>query len=70
MRVFGIIGLLAALAIVLVAMVVVGRGIAGGANGETPAVKTGADKAYDDLKKDGDMDDPKETMRDALKGDL
>ena len=68
MRVLGLIGLLAVIAILLVAMVVVGRGVAGG--GESPAVKTGADRAYDDLKKDGDMDDPKATMRDALKGDL
>lgn len=68
MRVFGLIGLLAAIAIILVAMVVVGKGVTGG--GETPAVKTGADRAYDELKKDGDMDDPKETMRDALKGNL
>jgi Tfp pilus assembly major pilin PilA len=70
MRVLGVIGLLAAVAIILVAMVVVGRGVAGGAGAEAPAVKTGADKAYDDLKKDGDMDDPKDVMRGALKGDL
>ena len=70
MRVLGIVGLLAAIAILLVAMVVVGRGVADGADGETPTVRTGADKAYDELKRDGDMDDPKETMRDALKGDL
>ena len=70
MRVFGVIGLLAAVAIVLVAMVVVGRGLAGGAGSETPTVKTGSDKAYDEMKKDGDIDDPKDVMRGALKGDL
>ena len=70
MRVLGIIGMLLAAAIVLIGMVVVGRGIAGASNDGAPAVKTGADKAYDDLKKDGDMDDPKDVMRGALKGDL
>ena len=52
MRVLGIIGLLAAAAILLVAMVVVGRGITGATGSESPAVKTGADRAYDDLKKE------------------
>ncbi|RYG22763.1 hypothetical protein EON82_16120 [bacterium] len=70
MRVLGIVGLLAAIAIILVAMVVVGRGITGATGSETPTVKTGSDKAYDELKKDGDMEDPKEVMRGALKGDL
>jgi Tfp pilus assembly major pilin PilA len=70
MRVLGIIGLLATIAIILVAMVVVGKGITGATASESPAVKTGSDKAYDDLKKDGDMDDPKDVMRDALKGNL
>jgi hypothetical protein len=70
MRVLGVIGLLAAVAIVLAAMVVVGRGIAGSAGSEIPTVKTGADKAYDEMKKDGDIDDPKDVMRGALKGDL
>ena len=70
MRALGIIGLLATVAIILVAMVIVGRGVVEGASGESPTVKTGADRAYDDLKRDGDMDDPKATMRDALKGDL
>ena len=71
MRALGIVGLLAAAAIVLVAMVVVGRGIADGANGTGEGhVQTGADKAYNELKKDGDMDDPKAEMRDALKGNF
>lgn len=67
MRALGIIGLLAAVAILLIAMVVVGKGVSGAASDNGPAVKTGADKAYDDLKKDGDMDDPKQEMRDALR---
>ena len=70
MRVLGVIGLLAAVAIILVAMVVVGKGITGGASSETPTVKTGSDKAYDEMKKDGDIDHPKDVMRGALKGDL
>ena len=65
-RVFGYLGLLVAVAIVLVLMVKVGRSI----TTEAPNAKTGSQKAYDDLKKDGDMDDPKQEMRDALKGNL
>ncbi len=70
MRALGLIGLLAAAAIVLVAMVVVGRGLADGAGDGPSHVQTGSDKAYNELKKDGDMDDPKSEMRDALKGNL
>jgi hypothetical protein len=70
MRALGLIGLLAAAAIVLVAMVVVGRGLADSTGDGPSHVQTGADKAYNELKKDGDMDDPKAEMRDALKGNL
>ena len=69
-RVLGITGTLVAVAILLVLMVVVGRNLVDSASGETPTVKTGADRAYDEMKHDGDMEDPKSVMRDALKGDL
>ena len=70
MRVLGVIGMLAAAAIVLVAMVVVGRGLAGvtSENGNSQ-VQTGSQKAYDDMKNDKDapLDDPKEEMRGVMK---
>lgn len=60
-------GMLAAAAIVLVLMVVVGRSLAD--SGEAPRAKTGAQKAYDGMKddKDAPLDDPKEEMRGVLK---
>ena len=70
MRVLGIVGTLLTVAILLVLMVVVGRNLVNGAAGETPAVKTGTDKAYEEMKRDGDLDAPKDVMRDAFKGDL
>lgn len=71
MRGLGVVGMLAAAAIVLVLMVIVGRSLsASSGTGEGSAVKTGAQKAYEDMKddKDAPLDDPKEEMREALKG--
>lgn len=69
MRVLGVLGMLAAAAIVLVLMVMVGRSLTA-AGGDAPgsSAKSGAQKAYDEMKKDGDLDDPKEEMRGVLKG--
>ena len=70
MRVLGVAGTLIAVAILLVAMILAGRSLADGAADENPTVNTGADKAYREMKRDGDLDDPKSVMRDALKGEL
>jgi hypothetical protein len=59
--------MLLAAAIVLILMVIVGRSVAGAGSPASPPVKTGADKAYDEMKKDGDLEDPKEEMRGILK---
>lgn len=69
MRILGVLGMLLAAAIVLILMVIVGRGITN-ADGGGGQAKTGSQKAYDDLKKDGDMDKPNDVMKDALKGNL
>ena len=66
MRVLGVLGMLLAAAIVLVLMVAVGRSLTD-AGSAAPGAESGSQKAYDDLKKDGDMDDPKDEMRGALK---
>ena len=63
------IGMLLAAAIVLIGMVIVGRGVTN-VNGGNGQAKTGSQKAYDDLKKDGDMDNPNDVMKDALKGNF
>ncbi len=49
-------------------MIKVGKSVSGVDGGGSPQAQTGSQKAYQDMKKDGDMDDPKEEMRDALKG--
>lgn len=67
MRVLGVLGMLVAAAIVLALMVIVGRSIAG-ASTDAPAALSGSQKAYDEMKNDGDLDDPKDVMRDALRG--
>ena len=67
MRVLGVVGMLAAAAIVLVLMVIVGRSVADAGGGAEP--KTGAQKAYDEMKNDPEapLDDPKEEMRGVLR---
>ena len=70
MRLLGVLGMLLAAAIVLVLMVVVGKSLTSADGGSGGQARTGSQKAYDDLKKDGDLDDPKDVMKGALKGDL
>ena len=65
MRALGLLGMLLA-AVVVILMVKVGQSVSNVDGGSK--AQTGSQKAYQDLKRDGDMDDPKEEMRDALKG--
>lgn len=70
MKALGILGILLAAAIVLVLMVIVGRSVASASgSGETATVKTGAQKAYEEMEGDDDapLEDPKETMRETLR---
>lgn len=69
MRALGLLGLLLAAAIVLILLVKTGQSVAGVEDGGGSA-KTGSQKAYEQMKGDDDMDDPKDVMRGALKGDL
>lgn len=68
MRALGLLGLLLAAAIVLILMVKVGQSASSVDGGGGSKAQTGSQKAYQEMKKDGDLDDPKEEMRDALKG--